>query len=181
MTKYRKFILLIFFLHAIGSSVFAQGSMPTLVYSYDNAGNRTRRQITIPNKSLQQNDTLQPPANDTMASVVNIDSTAYNQDQEDETGISDTNGTSQYTDMLGEQQIVIYPNPTTGRLQVKITPFNTDIHTEIAVYDLQGRLMLEKSCTSELTMVDFSKFTTASYILKVRIGDKQSEWKILKQ
>jgi len=175
----RKFTLIITFI-IISINAFAQGGgVYQIKFSYDNAGNRVRREIILQIKSQQQNDSLQPPANDTVASSVNLDSSAY--DQQDETGISDTNGTSQYADMLGDQQIVIYPNPTTGRLQVKITPFNTEIPAEITVYDLQGRLILEKSCTSELTIVDFSKFTTASYILKVRLADKQSEWKIVKQ
>jgi len=177
-----KRIILVLNAMAINLIVFSQ---TTYEYAYDNTGNRISRQvIELQNQQVHlNNDSLVSDNMDTVGIAANINNASFNHQNKDSVSKNNETATAerQYVDNIGEQQIVIYPNPTTGSLKIKITPFNTGSPGEITVYDLQSRLLQKVACTKELTLVDFETFARGSYILKVRIGGKEKEWKVVKE
>lgn len=69
-----------------------------------------------------------------------------------------------------------YPNPTTG----KVTINSKDAITEIAVYSIQGQLLFNQKLNELSTNVDISQFAKGTYFFKLKINDKEINFKILK-
>jgi hypothetical protein len=95
---------------------------------------------------------------------------------------ADSNSTSQpFTEILGEITITLYPNPTQGQLTIKVANMPFDSKGEIILSDITGRLILEQNALKETTLIDISSQSTGLYVLRIRIGDKVSEWKVIKE
>ena len=86
----------------------------------------------------------------------------------------------QYSDMLGGHSISVYPNLTHGRLNIRISGMVAGINGDISVYDTQNKLLLKIPCTNEFTLVDLSSYPAGAYLMYIRIEDKISHWKIIK-
>jgi hypothetical protein len=69
-----------------------------------------------------------------------------------------------------------YPNPTTGKVAIK----SKDAITEVAVYNVQGQLLFDQKMNELTTNVDISQFAKGTYFFKLRIGDMEANFKILK-
>ncbi len=69
-----------------------------------------------------------------------------------------------------------YPNPTTG----KVTITSKDAITGIAVYNVQGQLLYSQKLNELTTNVDISQFATGTYFFKLKINDKEANFKVLK-
>jgi hypothetical protein len=70
-----------------------------------------------------------------------------------------------------------YPNPTTDELT--LTADNVDLsHSTIELYDMEGRILLQKAITTKEVTLNMRDFVPAAYIL--RILDKQKEIKSFK-
>lgn len=86
-----------------------------------------------------------------------------------------------YKDKSGNADIIIYPNPTSGNLKVEIANFDFKQKSAIYVYDLQGKMIIQKSPATGSDIIDLSSYTNGLYIMKIELGDKISEWKIMKE
>ena len=86
-----------------------------------------------------------------------------------------------FTDSLENQKVIIYPNPTKGELKVEIQGNRKDIKITINLYSLTGKLLQTQNPTSNTFSLDLSGYVTGTYILKIRLGDKVSDWKIIKE
>ena len=71
---------------------------------------------------------------------------------------------------------IYYPNPTTG----KVTMNSKEPIVEVAVYNLQGQLLYIQKPNELSTNVDMSKFASATYLIKVKIEGRETNFKILK-
>lgn len=69
-----------------------------------------------------------------------------------------------------------YPNPTTG----KVTISSKDAITEVAVYNVQGQLLYNQKMNELTTNVDISQFATGTYFFKLKINDREVNFKVLK-
>ncbi|WP_168710261.1 M12 family metallo-peptidase [Flavobacterium sangjuense] len=69
-----------------------------------------------------------------------------------------------------------YPNPTTG----KVTISSKDSISEVTVYNVQGQLLYNQKMNELITNVDISKFATGTYFFKLKIKDKEANFKVLK-
>ena len=69
-----------------------------------------------------------------------------------------------------------YPNPTNGNLYIKS---NTAI-SEITVYNIEGRKLFNQTIDTLETSVDISQFATGSYFFKLKFGEKEANFKVLK-
>jgi len=85
------------------------------------------------------------------------------------------------TENLGEMVITLYPNPTKGQLMVQITHMPDNTMGEITLYDLSGRLVTVQNTVNENTMLDLSVQPLGIYVLRIRVGGKVSEWKVIKE
>lgn len=86
-----------------------------------------------------------------------------------------------YSDKLLEYTIRIYPNPTKGNLQVDILGVNNETIVNISMYDLNGRLIDKASINSGRAQFDLITQPTGVYIMKIKIEDKTTSWKIIKE
>jgi hypothetical protein len=82
-----------------------------------------------------------------------------------------------------EADIRIYPNPTEGRLAVKIDNIpDEEITGEIYLLDMNGRLLEKRSISSERKFdFDLSREVAGVYILNIHLGEEVSTWKIIKK
>lgn len=124
-------------------------------YTYDAIGRRTNRNIIV----LKS------------AKVSPQDSTAVNAME----------ASKPFEDNLGNQKIVIYPNPTQGQLKIDVTGLEQTTNSALYLYSLSGRLLLSKQPVDSSTPLDLSAYPNGIYILKITLGDKTSEWKIVKE
>lgn len=85
------------------------------------------------------------------------------------------------SELMDEMKITIYPNPTQGKLSVEITNMPQDAAGEITIHDIEGKLMQKMKDLKTLSKLDLSTYPTGMFILSIRIGQKVSEWKIIKE
>ena len=86
---------------------------------------------------------------------------------------------SSLNDQLSGQIIKIYPNPTTETIKVEVDSLS-DQNTTIALYDINGRLVLEQAALDLVNEVNLSQFANGKYILRFRNGEEISNWVIIK-
>jgi hypothetical protein len=55
-----------------------------------------------------------------------------------------------------------------------------DSITEVAVYNVQGQLLYNQKMNALSTNVDMSQFATGTYFFKLKINDREANFKILK-
>ncbi|WP_299251948.1 LamG-like jellyroll fold domain-containing protein [uncultured Lacinutrix sp.] len=61
--------------------------------------------------------------------------------------------------------ITIYPNPSSSLLNIS----NLDgIELQLSIYDINGRLLLNKACNKEINTIDISSFSNGMYLLKMK-------------
>ena len=69
-----------------------------------------------------------------------------------------------------------YPNPTNGFVNISSKTEMTDI----AVYNITGQLLYSNKINGLDTKVDVSAFASGTYFFKLKFGDKQANFKIVK-
>ena len=81
---------------------------------------------------------------------------------------------------LGTQKIIVYPNPTRGRILVEIQPLDYEDNNFMRLFNSQGQLIETVQITSEQTQLEIAG-STGVYLLDVHLGTRVSKWKIVKQ
>ena len=80
------------------------------------------------------------------------------------------------------QDFEIFPNPTSGRVNILIPELN-DGDAEIEVFDMLGRLILTSSTPTDIahiTTLDISDFQDNIYVVNVAVGNRSRSEKISK-
>jgi Secretion system C-terminal sorting domain len=85
------------------------------------------------------------------------------------------------TEMLGELQVKIYPNPTQGRLSVQVTGLPEGTSGTLGIFTLQGQPVLQGEASSSPTDLDIGGQPAGTYILRINAGGTTTTWKIIKQ
>ncbi|MFN8208937.1 MAG: T9SS type A sorting domain-containing protein [Bacteroidales bacterium] len=152
-TFFLRILLYSLFLLMHGGTVFSQTA---IAYDYDANGNRISRHIVYLKSG----------------SVVPAD-TAPKYEKEAEKEIQQ--------EQLGELTLRIYPNPTHGEVVVETTGKDPQIQIVCYLFTSSGMLLVEKKQSSDIFPIDLSGYSNGMYILKIKIGEKVSEWKIIKQ
>jgi hypothetical protein len=124
----------------------------TISFTYDDAGNRTKREIIFKSSKTTFNSNL-----DTASSIKPI------------------------TEILGKMNITIYPNPTKGQLSVEIKNMPVNASGEIRIYNVSGNIIQYQKTVGSLNLFDFSPYSTGIYFLQIKVGQDESKWKIIKQ
>ncbi len=68
------------------------------------------------------------------------------------------------------------PNPTSGA----VTITSKTMLTEVLVYNIEGRLLMQKKTAAFDTKVDMSAFANGTYFFKLKFNSKEANFKILK-
>ena len=77
-------------------------------------------------------------------------------------------------------EAMVYPNPTTTNVTLKITNFNLD-QVSYLLFDMNGRVLNEGKIVSEETVIDMDRYAVPTYLLKVNSDSKQLKtFKIIK-
>lgn len=87
----------------------------------------------------------------------------------------------EFNETLGEQEIKIYPNPTRGELKLTISNLVEGVVARLFVYNSAGALVFQKENLSTSNEINLSEQISGMYIMRIVLGDKTSEWKIIKQ
>lgn len=97
------------------------------------------------------------------------------------TAKADSAQSKEYKEVIGELEIILYPNPTEGMLTVELKNLDEAKPSSIMVYDYSGRLLQSKNNLGAINTVDLSQMPRATYILRISSGERKTEWKVLKQ
>ena len=137
----------------LGPFVQAYGQViPLRIYEYDAAGNRVLRKVLIlPDSALQKN-------------VNNHDSADY-----------------WYEDNMDDLNILIYPNPTTSSINLRITNNEQALQGEAKIYNSSGAQLMDISIVQQQTTINMSHLPSGIYIIILNINKKTTQWKIIKQ
>jgi hypothetical protein len=136
---------------ALTLCVNAPVAAQSVEFVYDEAGNRISRTIVLATPNLRS-------------------------------GATDTDATSPLEEQpAAGLQLVIYPNPTAGLLQVELSGMATDETAQLALFDLQGENLLQTTVTSQIVPVDMSKYPAGVYLLRLTLRGRPTDYKIVKQ
>ena len=123
-------------------------------YFYDNVGNRIQRKIIVlPGKSL-----------------------TILQQESDAVGVPST-------ETIAGMTFKIYPNPTEGLVIIQSDEnFSLLENKTVVVYDMNGKIVLEKQFNNVEERIDLSKENPGTYFLKISASNGyKAEWNIVKK
>ena len=89
--------------------------------------------------------------------------------------------TIQESTALGEMKITVMPNPTAGKLQISITNLPDNAIGGIIVWDLQSKEILRQEGIFVNNTLDLGVQPKGIYLMQIRVGNKKSEWKVVKE
>lgn len=140
----------------ITGNLFSQSAVQSIVFSYDASGNRNSRviEITLPPTKAAGADTIPEP---------------------------ETPDPEPHFDEIAGAEIAIYPNPTQGKLTVKVANMPQEVKGQLALYDLNGRLILQKESMGHSNELDISMQPSGTYVMQITVGEESTTWKIIKQ
>jgi len=84
-------------------------------------------------------------------------------------------------DILGERNILVYPNPTKGALGVEITGGDWDEDIRLILYSGQGVMLYNANAQQGVNPVDMTAYPKGWYILRIQAGEKRKEFKVIKE
>jgi len=137
-------------------------SQTTFEYVYDAAGNRTSRAVVILKSA-------------TIDTTLHAEGDSVNQN---ESVIPRKNGQSS---VIGNTTVTLYPNPTVGIIEVAVENEEPQNTVEIWLFDLKGLLLLHKNSSDLITEINLLNQSAGSYIAKIIVNGKVTEWKIIKE
>lgn len=120
-------------------------------YSYDAAGNRVKREIIMPITKV-------------MAEQQDFSSDNQN-----------------FSDMLSDHSIKIYPNPTKGALKICVFGLKDTDKCSLEIYTAQGVQIMAEKVNTYNTDINISNHPQGVYLLQITINGKSTIWKIVKK
>ena len=129
-------------------STFYIAAQNTISYTYDQAGNRISRTITLGPGNVKRH---QPT---------------------DSVVIKET---------IGERTIKVFPNPTRGALGIEIQGGDPKQELRLQIYSGAGAVLYNQPATEGLNSIEMTAYPEGWYVLRVVAGEKQTEFKIIKQ
>ena len=79
------------------------------------------------------------------------------------------------------QTISVGPNPTTGLLKVTLSNFGKDDTCNLLLVNTAGQTLIRQSMTSSQTTLDLSQYANGYYLLKVKLNENVTTYKIIKK
>lgn len=85
-----------------------------------------------------------------------------------------------YTDLLGDIEVKIAPNPTKGKLTVRIGRLPENTSVSLSIYNQNGTFIVGSTEHTDSIELDISDSSAGTYFLNINIGDYNTSWKIIK-
>jgi hypothetical protein len=138
-------------------ALIAPANSQPMSYAYNATGNHLNRNIIVLESNPQKTLRTDPPV------AIKV------------------NGSPVAEEKFGNQKVRIYPNPTASILKVDIQGFEEGMKSSIYLCNLSGLLLIGKSPATANNILDLSGLQSGTYVLKVTLGNKRNEWKVLKK
>jgi YD repeat-containing protein len=126
----------------------------TISFAYDEAGNRVSRTIVI--NSSQHARAVNNNADEAETSPPFVEQLTL------------------------DLQVRIYPNPTKGLLQVELAGLAAESVATATVANLNGQQIISADAINRVSTIDLSAYPSGTYVLRLVINDKATEYKIIK-
>lgn len=153
-----EYYLPIYFVALLSCVCFIE-STAQVQYSYDQAGNRTKRKLAIA-LIKNHNSTTDAAAVQTAAEV--------QKEQEQTMKIAMDKGIS------------VYPNPTNDFINVTVSSATTDQKATAYLIDNKGNVLFSQQVNSVPFSFDMTKYESGIYLIKVVIGKEQLSYHVIK-
>ncbi|MDL2224432.1 T9SS type A sorting domain-containing protein [Bacteroidales bacterium OttesenSCG-928-M06] len=85
-----------------------------------------------------------------------------------------------FSEILAEHEIRIYPNPTKGLLKVEVDNLQDTKKVSLRLYGMGGNVVITRDGVASPVELDITSQPDGIYILRIVIGEHESEWKIIK-
>ena len=149
---------LIVILVIISSCYYSTQAQFVVGFSYDPSGNRIERNmILLPPKS---------PGND-------------QQTEEEEYKLEEQK--PEFSEILNNHEITIFPNPNGGQFDAQITNLSEVMESSLALYSIEGKEVFYRNKPEEITHINIQGKKKGTYVLKILLDGEVSSWKIVKQ
>jgi hypothetical protein len=90
-------------------------------------------------------------------------------------------GATALEDVIAQQEIRIYPNPTQGMLTVEIVHFTDNLQADFVLTDLSGKIIDRRRATSGSLTFNLSPHPSGIYLLRSVMNGETTTWKIIKE
>jgi len=87
----------------------------------------------------------------------------------------------EFKDQLGNHDILIYPNPVTSELIVKIPSLSDNEYATISLFDQSGRMVYRNDRATGHNTISFSGMNAGVYYMKIMMKENSVEWKVVKE
>jgi hypothetical protein len=143
-------------------------------YDYDAAGNRFLRKVIEMNYAPPAPiDSLQVTSEELQVTSDELQVTS------DE--LQELKSEQFFVENIAQTEIKIYPNPTTEKITLEISGWETLQTGIFKLYSMTGQLLQERPVHAVTTEVSLAGLARGTYILKVQINDRTEDWKVIKQ
>jgi hypothetical protein len=141
-------------------------------FTYDESGNRLTRTIIV---EQLRSESIKFPVLDS-GSLKTAETVL-------EKGL-EAGTTSRYRERIsqteGEIITVVYPNPNKGLVKIYISNMPSNSISEMRLYNLAGTELIVRKIFESNSEIDISEFKDGIYILRIKINESISDWKIIK-
>jgi len=131
----------------------------TILYEYDNAGNRVIRKVG--------RISLVPPSPGQSADTSNLYKTS-------------TIANVRYLEEFGGVVFNIYPNPTDGQFRIEMKNGAAEDRVSIYLHSIGGELIFRNENAGQSTLVDISQRDNGTYLLTFVVNQDKRTWKVIK-
>lgn len=135
-----------------------------VTFTYDDAGNRTDRNIIVLVPESTPND-----------------STLKTGDLSDLPQSPEQTSSATIVETIGQTDVRIFPNPTGGKFTVEIEATGEESAGALQLHSLSGEKIIDLENPGRRTEVDLTGRPAGAYILSISIGGKTQIWKVIKQ
>lgn len=87
-----------------------------------------------------------------------------------------------FLDKLGENDILIYPNPVNNELKIEIPNLDpAQGFASLVIFNQEGRLVYKIQNVTSSNILYLQDLPAGIYYLNIRIGEEKVNWKIIKE
>lgn len=133
---------------------------------YDNAGNRIIRYLHV-----DMIDNSETPDDQGTGRFANFDLESK----------KENNSSEKAQKEIENFKINVYPNPSSGIVNISVEEKNSSAYIKLFLYDKLGKKVLEKNLTyANLQSIDLSMLKQGTYLLIVQTENNQEKFEIIK-
>ena len=86
-----------------------------------------------------------------------------------------------FKDKIASQELLLYPNPSKGEVNIRLSNEKTIETAEILVYDVQGKLVLQQKGVDHFKTINLSQQEIGIYVVHLILNGEKTIWKVMKE